>query len=46
MFSQELVHHKFTITSGLAIGIDGISHKTGLKHDGITVAVLGAVVTR
>nr|CBA71371.1 DNA processing protein [Arsenophonus nasoniae] len=42
IFSQELVMHKFTITSGLAIGIDGISHKTALRNNGITLAVLGS----
>ncbi|HGJ5860741.1 MAG TPA: DNA-processing protein DprA [Arsenophonus nasoniae] len=42
IFSQELVMHKFTITSGLAIGIDGISHKTALRINGITLAVLGS----
>ncbi|HGJ5899654.1 DNA-processing protein DprA [Arsenophonus apicola] len=42
IFSQELVMHKFTITSGLAIGIDGISHRTALEHNGLTVAVLGS----
>lgn len=39
---KELVIHKFTITSSLAIGIDGISHEVALMHNGITVATLGS----
>lgn len=41
-FAQELVKKGLTITSGLAQGIDGIGHRSALKHDGITVAVLGS----
>ncbi|MFS1539404.1 MAG: DNA-processing protein DprA [Candidatus Phlomobacter fragariae] len=42
IFSQELVTHKFIITSGLAIGIDGISHKAALKDNRINIDVLGS----
>ncbi|MFV9998124.1 MAG: DNA-processing protein DprA [Arsenophonus endosymbiont of Dermacentor nuttalli] len=42
IFSKEFVTHKFTITSGLAVGIDGVSHKAALMHNGITVVVLGS----
>ena len=38
---KELVEKKFTIFSGLASGIDTIAHKTALKCNGKTVAVLG-----
>lgn len=41
LFSQELVAHGFTITSGLAAGIDAICHQTALQSRGRTVAVQG-----
>ncbi len=41
-FSKELAQAGFTVTSGLAIGIDGASHKGALKAKGYTLAVLGS----
>ena len=40
-FSKELSECGINIVSGLASGIDGIAHKTALKSDGKTTAVLG-----
>jgi len=41
-FSAEFVKNKFTIISGLARGIDTISHKETVKLSGKTIAVLGS----
>ncbi len=41
-FSAELADQKITITSGLARGIDSIAHKTALKKNGRTIAVIGS----
>lgn len=40
----ELVSSDFTIVSGLAVGVDAISHETALKEKGNTIAVLGCGV--
>lgn len=37
-----LIHHQYTIVSGLAYGIDKYAHELTLKYGGKTIAVLGS----
>ncbi|WP_443626718.1 DNA-processing protein DprA, partial [Catenibacterium sp.] len=39
---EDLVKQGLVIVSGMAKGIDGVSHRTALKSNGHTVAVLGS----
>lgn len=43
-FAHDLVAAGFVIVSGLALGIDAISHKSALESQGKTLAVLGSSI--
>jgi len=45
-FAHHFAQAGFCITSGLAMGIDGSSHKGALKADGMTIAVTGTGLDR
>jgi len=45
-FSAYLAARGFAITSGLALGVDGIAHKSALEAEGVTIAVLGTGIDR
>jgi len=46
ILTQDLVMAGFTIVSGLAMGIDAVSHKTAIENNGKTIAVLIVVIPR
>ena len=42
--AKELVQKKYTIVSGLALGIDTVAHETAIENNGMTIAVLGTPI--
>ena len=45
-FAEYLSHQGFTITSGMALGIDGASHRGALSGTGKTIAIAGTGLDR
>ena len=45
-FSAYLARQGFAITSGLALGVDGLAHAGALSVDGVTLAVMGTGIDR
>lgn len=39
---SDLVKEKYTIVSGMALGIDAVAHRSAMKNKGHTVAILGS----
>ena len=40
-FAQKIVENDIPVVSGMAIGTDSVAHRTALKYEGETIAVLG-----
>jgi DNA processing protein len=45
-FAHQLSEFGWTVTSGLALGIDGLSHQGALVNQNITIAVLGTAIDK
>lgn len=46
VFASQLGQSGWTITSGLALGIDGLSHQGAVSGGGTTIAVLGTAIDK
>ena len=44
--ARKFVESDFTVVSGLAAGIDSVSHRTAIERNGRTIAVLGTPITK
>lgn len=44
--ARKFVEANFTVVSGLAAGIDAVSHRTAMEQSGRTIAVLGTPITQ